>query len=63
MNSCLSVTSVAKFYPNLSFVFSEIQRSNRDLETDKSGRSRFYRKILVYPKMSKMGPKWNCFEF
>ena len=64
MNSCLSVTPYvsSQILPE-SFVYSEIHHSNGDVETDKSGGTRFSRKILFCPKMSKKCLKWSFLSF
>ena len=59
MSSCLSVcTSVtSSFLDSVHYFFSELLRSDRDLETEKSDRDGFPKHIVVCPKMDKKGSK------
>ena len=44
-----------------TLVFSEILHNNRKLETGRSGRSEFSRKILVFPKMAERAQNGTAF--
>ena len=42
-------------------VYSEILHSDRNIETENSDRSGFFRKNLVCPKLGKKDLKWSFF--